>query len=44
MELVQYHVADEASTEHTGIACFTVRHKDPQGEWVENDEAAKKSK
>lgn len=24
------------STEYTGIACFTVRHKDEQGRWVEN--------
>ncbi|RSH90063.1 hypothetical protein EHS25_001396 [Saitozyma podzolica] len=23
-------------TEYTGIACFTVRHKDEQGRWVEN--------
>lgn len=29
------------STEHTGIACFTVRHKDSDGEWIKNDEAKK---
>ena len=23
-------------TEYTGIACFTVRHKDANGQWVEN--------
>ncbi|ORX36138.1 CDP-alcohol phosphatidyltransferase-domain-containing protein [Kockovaella imperatae] len=27
--------------EHTGIACFTVRHKDANGNWVENDEQKK---
>lgn len=38
--------ADDAhvdSTDYTGIACFTVRHKDANGGWVENDEATKKS-
>ena len=29
------------SCEHTGIACFTVRHKDAQGNWVENDQQKK---
>ncbi|WRT65238.1 uncharacterized protein IL334_002181 [Kwoniella shivajii] len=29
-------------TEHTGIACFTVRHKDSTGKWVENDLGPKK--
>jgi len=28
--------------EHTGIACFTVRHKDSKGNWVENDEVHEK--
>ncbi|KAL7420627.1 hypothetical protein Q5752_004578 [Cryptotrichosporon argae] len=27
--------------EHTGIACFTVRHKDKDGRWVQNDEVKK---
>jgi hypothetical protein len=30
-----------SSTEHTGIACFTVRHKDENGQWVENEESKK---
>lgn len=24
--------------EHTGVACFTVRRKNAQGQWVEKDE------
>jgi hypothetical protein len=27
------------STNYLGIACFTVRHKDNTGHWVENDQA-----
>ncbi|KAK8846556.1 hypothetical protein IAR55_005642 [Kwoniella newhampshirensis] len=27
--------------EYTGLACFTVRHKDENGQWVDNVEAAK---
>ncbi|WVN88919.1 uncharacterized protein L203_104134 [Cryptococcus depauperatus CBS 7841] len=27
--------------EHTGLACFTVRHKDENGKWVENDQVKK---
>lgn len=26
------------SCEHTGVACFTVRRKNAQGQWVEKDE------
>jgi ethanolaminephosphotransferase len=27
------------STDFTGLACFTVRHKDEQGGWVDNQQA-----
>jgi len=27
------------STDYLGIACFTVRHKDQTGHWVENEQA-----
>lgn len=27
--------------EHTGLACFTVRHKDANGQWVANTERDK---
>ena len=30
---------DDCRTEHTGVACFTVRHKDQKGQWVENAES-----
>ncbi|WVW78960.1 hypothetical protein I302_100923 [Kwoniella bestiolae CBS 10118] len=30
-------------TEHTGIACFTVRHKDANGQWVQNGVPDKKA-
>ncbi|WWC87383.1 uncharacterized protein L201_002272 [Kwoniella dendrophila CBS 6074] len=30
-------------TEYTGIACFTVRHKDANGQWVQNIESEKKA-
>ena len=29
--------------EHTGLACFTVRHKDANGQWVANTEGQKKT-
>lgn len=32
------------STDFTGIACFTVRHKDAQGGWVDNDQATEAKK
>ncbi|KAI5454806.1 hypothetical protein NCC49_003689 [Naganishia albida] len=31
-------------TDFTGIACFTVRHKDAQGGWVDNDQATEAKK
>jgi hypothetical protein len=44
VSLAQCQTKDEltSSTEHTGIACFTVRHKDENGQWVENEESKKK--
>ncbi len=32
------------STEFTGIACFTVRHKDKSGEWVDNEQSVDSKK
>lgn len=32
------------STDFTGIACFTVRHKDAQGGWVDNEQATEAKK
>lgn len=31
-------------TDFIGVACFTVRHKDESGGWVENDEATMEKK